>query len=172
MSSLSPTMHIHCQESCGSHHNDVIMGSMASQITSLAIVYSAVYSGADERKIKAPSHWPLCGNSLGTGEFPAQMAITRKMFHLMTSLCGDHGLDYYPAIISRSQYNSLQNSPILGCIYACRMFISIVKNKNICKYLIGTMLIFALTVVYILRYSFGRLEIYKNRGNYLRKNCT
>ena len=54
------------------------MGSMASEITSLAIVYSAVYSGAD------PRHWPSCGeftgdresagNSLGTGEFPAQMA--------------------------------------------------------------------------------------------------
>ena len=24
--------------------------------------------------IKAPRHWPLCGNSPGTGEFPAQMA--------------------------------------------------------------------------------------------------
>ena len=23
---------------------------------------------------KAPHHWPLCGNSPGTGEFPAQMA--------------------------------------------------------------------------------------------------
>ena len=32
------------------HYNDVIMGSIASQITSLAIVYSVVYSGADQRK--------------------------------------------------------------------------------------------------------------------------
>ena len=32
------------------HYNDVIMGPMASQITSLTIVYSTVYSGADERK--------------------------------------------------------------------------------------------------------------------------
>ena len=31
-------------------YNDVIMDSMASQITSLTIVYSAVYSGADQRK--------------------------------------------------------------------------------------------------------------------------
>ena len=29
------------------HYNDVKMGSMASQITSLTIIYSAVYSGAD-----------------------------------------------------------------------------------------------------------------------------
>ena len=33
-----------------SYYNDVIMSAMASQITSLTIVYSIVYSGADQRK--------------------------------------------------------------------------------------------------------------------------
>ena len=32
------------------NYNDVIMSEMASQITSLTIVYSSVYSGADQRK--------------------------------------------------------------------------------------------------------------------------
>ena len=32
------------------HYNYVIMGTMASQITSLTIVYSIVYSDADQRK--------------------------------------------------------------------------------------------------------------------------
>ena len=32
------------------HYNDVIMGTTASQITSLTIVYSTVCSGADQRK--------------------------------------------------------------------------------------------------------------------------
>ena len=32
------------------HYDDVIMGAMASQITSLTIVYSTVYSGADHSK--------------------------------------------------------------------------------------------------------------------------
>ena len=32
------------------HYGDVIMGTIASQITSLTIVYSTVYSGADQRK--------------------------------------------------------------------------------------------------------------------------
>ena len=32
------------------HYNDVIMGAIASQITSLAIVYSTVYSGWDQSK--------------------------------------------------------------------------------------------------------------------------
>ena len=31
-------------------YNDVIMGAMASQITSLTIVYSTVYSSVDQRK--------------------------------------------------------------------------------------------------------------------------
>ena len=41
------------------HYGDVIMGMMASQITSLAIVYSIIYSGADQKNIKAPRHWRL-----------------------------------------------------------------------------------------------------------------
>ena len=32
------------------HYNDVIMSALASQITSLTIVYSTVYSGANQRK--------------------------------------------------------------------------------------------------------------------------
>ena len=50
------------------------MTATASQIISLTIVYSTVYSGADQRKHEAQRHWPLWGNSLITGEFPAQMA--------------------------------------------------------------------------------------------------
>ena len=49
------------------------MGTMASQITSLTIVYSTVYLDADlTSKLRVTG---LCvGNSPGTGEFPAQMA--------------------------------------------------------------------------------------------------
>ena len=55
------------------HYDDVTMSGMASQITSPGIVYSTVYPGADQRKHKAPRHWPLCGEFTG-GEFPALMA--------------------------------------------------------------------------------------------------
>ena len=64
------------------HYSDVIMGTMASQITSLTIVYSTVYSGTDQRNRKSSAslafvgeicRWP--GNSLHKG--PA----TRKCFH-------------------------------------------------------------------------------------------
>ena len=50
------------------------MGAIASQITSFRIVYWTVYSDADKENIRAPRHWPLCGEITGDGEFPAQMA--------------------------------------------------------------------------------------------------
>ena len=57
------------------HYNDDIMGVMASQINSLTIVYSIVYSGADQRKRQSSALLAICaGNSPATGEFPAQMA--------------------------------------------------------------------------------------------------
>ena len=47
----------------GIHNSDVIMGTMASQITSLTIVYSIVYSGEDRKKSK-PCVTGICeGNS-------------------------------------------------------------------------------------------------------------
>ena len=64
------------------------MSVMASQVTSLAIVYSTVYSGADQRKhqisaslafVRGIHRWPV--NS------PHKGPITRKCFHLMTSSC-------------------------------------------------------------------------------------
>ena len=67
-----------------SHYIDVIMGAMASQITSLAIFYSAVYSGADQRK--HPRHWPLCGEFTGDRWISRTNGHKRgKCFHLMTS---------------------------------------------------------------------------------------
>ena len=56
------------------HYTDVIMTMMASQITSLTVVYSTVYQTQIKENIKAPRHWPLCGEFTGTGEFPSQRA--------------------------------------------------------------------------------------------------
>ena len=66
---------------CDNHCCDVIMGTMASQITSLTIVYSIVHSGADQRKhqssaslafVRGIHRWPV--NS------PHKWPVTRKMF--------------------------------------------------------------------------------------------
>ena len=65
------------------HYRDVIMNTIASQITSLAIVYSTVYSGGDERKhqsaaslafVRGIHRWPV--NS------PHKWPVTRKMFYI------------------------------------------------------------------------------------------
>ena len=48
------------------HYSDIITNVMVSQITSLMIVYSTIYSGTDQRKqrnIKCSRHWPLWGES-------------------------------------------------------------------------------------------------------------
>ena len=50
------------------HYNDVIMGTMASQITSLTIVYSTVFfffQAQINENIKALRHWPLRGEFTG-----------------------------------------------------------------------------------------------------------
>ena len=63
------------------HYNDVIMGAMASEITSLTIVYSTVYSSLDQRKhqssaslafLRGIHRWPV--NS------PHKWPVKRKMF--------------------------------------------------------------------------------------------
>ena len=65
------------------NHNDVIMGAMESQITSLTIVYSIIDSRADQRKHQSPAslvfvrgihRWPV--NS------PHKWSVTWKIFPL------------------------------------------------------------------------------------------
>ena len=53
------------------------MGIIASQITSLPVVYLSVYS---EKTSKLRVTGLGAGNSPVTGEFPAQKPVTRKMF--------------------------------------------------------------------------------------------
>ena len=64
-----------------SHYGDVIMGEIASQISCLTIVYSTVYSDADQRK--HPSSASLAfvrGIHRGPVNSPHKWPLTRKMF--------------------------------------------------------------------------------------------
>ena len=63
------------------HYNDILLGAMASQITSLTFVYSTFYSGADQRKhqssaplafVRGIHRWPV--------NYPHKWPVTRKMF--------------------------------------------------------------------------------------------
>ena len=47
------------------HYCDVIMGAMASQITSLTIVYSIVHSGVDPRKHQSSASLAFVGEFIG-----------------------------------------------------------------------------------------------------------
>ena len=62
-------------------YNGVIMGTIASQITSLPIVYSAVYSDADQRKHQSSASlafvWWI---HRGPVNSPHKWPVTRKMF--------------------------------------------------------------------------------------------
>ena len=63
------------------HYGDVIMGTMASQITSLTIVYSTVYSGADQRKHQSSASLAsVRGIHWGPVNSPHKWPVTRKMF--------------------------------------------------------------------------------------------
>ena len=63
------------------HYDDVIMGAMASQLTSLTIVYSTVYSGADQSKHQSSASlafvWRI---HRGPVNSPHKCPVTWKMF--------------------------------------------------------------------------------------------
>ena len=62
------------------HYSDVIMGAMASQITSLTIVYTTVYSGADQRNHQSSVSLAFVrGIHRSPVNSPHKRPVTRKM---------------------------------------------------------------------------------------------
>ena len=63
------------------HYSDFIMTTIASQITSLMIVYSTVYSGADQSKHQSSASLAFVwGIHRGPVNSPHKWPVTRKMF--------------------------------------------------------------------------------------------
>ena len=63
------------------YNSDVIMGAIASQITSLTIVYSTVYSDVDQRKHQSSASLAFVhGIHRGPANSPHKWPVTRKMF--------------------------------------------------------------------------------------------
>ena len=63
------------------HYCDVIMGTVASQITSLMIVYTTVYSDADQSKHQSSASLAFVwGIHRGPVNSPHKWPVTRKMF--------------------------------------------------------------------------------------------
>ena len=70
------------------HYSDVIMTTIASLITSLAVVYSAVYSDADQRKHQSSASLAFVWGIHRDRWIPRTKGQLRgKCFHLMTSSC-------------------------------------------------------------------------------------
>ena len=71
-----------------SHYIDVIMTTIASQITSLTVVYSIVYSDADQRKHQSSASLASVWGSHRDRWVPRTKGQLRgKYFHLMRSSC-------------------------------------------------------------------------------------
>ena len=111
------------------HYNDVIMGTIASQITSLTIVYSTVYSGADQRKHQiyaSPAF--VRGNHRGPVNFPHKGPIKRKicLFSdvIMTIMCSESRVTVtgmaITGITQRLCQDFAQIDPVLQMIIDCR----------------------------------------------------
>ena len=63
------------------HYGDVVMGTMASQITSLTIVYSTIDSGADQIKHQISASLAFVrGIHRGPVNSPHKWPVTRKTF--------------------------------------------------------------------------------------------
>ena len=63
------------------HYSDVIIGAMAFQIASLTIVYSTIYSGADQRKYQSSASLAFVrGIHRWSVNSPHKEPVTRKMF--------------------------------------------------------------------------------------------
>ena len=99
------------------HYDDVIMTMLASQITSLTVVYSIVYSGVIQRKHQSSASLAFVREiHRGPVNFPHKWPVTRIMFPfddvIMTHLYGElawivwRNIEYtLPCRYHAAQYN-------------------------------------------------------------------
>ena len=99
------------------HYNDVMISAMASQITSLTIVYSAVYSGTDQRKLG------LCeGNS------PHKGPATLKLFPFDDVIMV---AEYFNRLGSCLNVNLNANCQVM-CIFTLEVPQNFVRHFELC----------------------------------------
>ena len=105
------------QSQVAEHYNDVIMSTMASQITSLAIVYSIIYSGVDQRKHQSSASLACVR---GIHRCPVNSAHngpgTRQCFPLMTSSWNSDHVRYISYCgDTKSHFPSSHNADLKTC---------------------------------------------------------
>ena len=98
------------------HYGDVIMGLIASQITSLTIAYSNVYSDADQRKYQSSvSPAFVRGIHRGPVNSPHKWPVTRKMSPFDDVIMTNHYLWH------RWRMHAQKNSNVYVSWYVCIM---------------------------------------------------
>ena len=101
------------------HYNDVIISTMVSQITSLTIIYSAIYSGTDQRKhqssaslalVRGIHRWPV--NS------PHKGPVTWKMFPFDDVIMRYH-MPQYPHYwnVTSHEHQGIPNYQQFNCLF-------------------------------------------------------
>ena len=129
----------------------MITSTMASQITSLAIVYSTVYSGADQRKHQSSASLALVrGIHRRPVNSPHKWPVTRKMFPfddvIMTLKCFDwHDMKHR----RREQMQSFSRNTMIHFVYVCNF--DYVQHINSCNYFVT---MYALICVCIEKYVY------------------
>ena len=97
------------------HYDDVIMTTIASQITSLTVVYSTVYSDADERKHQSSASLAFVWGIHRDRWIPRTKGQLRgKCFHLMTSSCRGNRWSVYGRSIGWSNPRGPRSSKVTG----------------------------------------------------------
>ena len=104
------------------HNNDVIMTTIGSQITSLTVVYSTVYSDADQRKHQSSASLAFVWWIHRDRWIPRTKGQLRgKCFHLMTSswLSGMNGseicINVFDACLRQCDKTGLPKTVIMQC---------------------------------------------------------
>ena len=125
------------------HFNDVKMGVMASQITSLTSFYSTVYSGVDQRKHQSSASLAFVwGIHRGPVNSPHKWPVTRKMFPFDDVIMKTEIFPRSPAVAnhnSKSPYTPLRRAALawtwnsLIFIIRCNTFalIALCENESI-----------------------------------------
>ena len=82
------------------HYDDVIMGAMASQVTIRTIVYSTVYSDADQSKHQSSTSLAFVwGIHRGPVNSPHKWPVTRKMLPFDDVIMIQQCVCYVPSIV-------------------------------------------------------------------------
>ena len=131
------------------HYGDVMMSAMASQITSLTIVYSTFYSRRRSKKTSKLRVTGLCeGNSPVTGEFPAQRASNAENVSVWWRhhgvICFDTGIivsqhlltnKIYDKKIAQSLWNLVASGLSVSKIFICSIEIRFLRSELMTHYL-------------------------------------